>query len=603
MPIQLPASRLCLAALLVTAGLAPAAAAQASAAPAAATARAGDPPIPMKEAQDAGAIEAVTVYPGRAAVTRAIRRELGQGVWTIRVPNLPASVQPASLQAKVARGGDSTTKVAPRLLGVEYSQSERARFDGTPEGIALQERVETLTRSLEELVQDRALLAAQAKIAAAIGVRPTAAGGADGTVQPLDLEAAAKQLEFVRAEKLRLLAAGRELDDKERTMRHDLEAAKAQLAARGGADRTERAALVSIAVPEGGPVEVELTYLVGDAGWEPSYAVRAESDRSGVSVEYDALIAQRTGEDWKGVRMSLSTAQPTRASAPPPVDPWYVDIVQPMPPVTSGLTARAVVEAAPAAPAPMADASSGSPEPRGNAAVRRALEELSAPAAVQETGVAVSFDLPRAVTIPSDARAKQRTRIGAFAPSAKFVYVAAPLVAESVFLRGDMTNESAFQLLPGKAQIFMGGEFVGESRMPSVAPKDTFRVFFGPDQAVVVRREELGRSTGASGLFGSSRSTVWKNRIALENGTGRAIALELYDRRPVSRDEKIEVRTNDLAPALSTDKQYLESRAPQGILRWDLTIPATAKASSPTVVGWSIEVLRPNDIRVNPPLD
>ncbi|MFO0962978.1 MAG: mucoidy inhibitor MuiA family protein [Phycisphaerales bacterium] len=601
MTIQLPARRLGLAALLATAAIAPIAAAQVPGA--GPTPRAEIPVIELHELPDPGAIESVTVYPGRAAVTRAIRRELGQGVWTIRVPNLPASVQPASLQARVGRGGDSAGKTAPKLLGVEYSQNERARFEGTPEGVALQERVESLTRALEELVQDRALLAAQAKIAAAIGVRPTASGGPDGAVQPLDLEAAAKQLEFVRAEKLRLLAAGRELDDKERTLRHDLEAAKAQLAARGGADRTERAALVSIAVPEGGPVEVELTYLVGDAGWEPSYAVRAEADRSGVSVEYDALIAQRTGEDWNGVRMSLSTAQPTRASAPPPVDPWYVDIVQPMPPVTSGTAGMIAPEAAPAAPMAMADASSGAPEPRGNAAVRRALEELSAPAAVQETGVAVSFDLPRAVTVPSDARAKQRTRIGAFAPSSKYVYVAAPLVTESVFLRGDMTNESAFQLLPGKAQIFMGGEFVGESRMPSVAPKDTFRIFFGPDQAVVVRREELGRTTGASGLFGGSRSTIWKNRIALENGTGRAIALELYDRRPVSRDEKIEVRTSDLAPALSTDKQYLESRAPQGILRWDLALPATAKASSPTVVGWTIEVSRPNDVRVNPPLD
>ncbi len=551
----------------------------------------------MQVVSDQGAIEAVTLYPGRAAVTRAVRRDLAQGVWTVRIGNLPASVQASSLQAKVARAGDSAAKAPPKLLGVEYSETQRATFEGTPEGVALQEKIEKLKRLTGELAQDRALLAAQDKLADQIGVRAAANATNDGATQPLDLEAAAKQLEFVRSEKLRILAEARGLDDKERQLHEELAAAEAQLAARGGASRTERTALVMIAVPEGAAVEVELTYLVADAGWEPSYAVRASADRSGVAVEYDAMISQRTGEDWNGVRMSLSTAQPTRASGPPPVAPWFVDIVVPVDPQAQGMVTGA--------PAAMEGAKAMNAEPTvqfdaGVALARKRLEEISAPATVQETGVAVSFDLPRAVTIPTDDKKKQRTRIGAFEPGAAFVYVAAPIVTESVFLRGDLTNTSAFQLLPGKAQIFMGGEFIGESQMPSVAPQDEFKVFFGPDRALHAKREVLSKTTGASGLFGSSTSTLWKERISIDNGTGRDVKMEVFDRRVVSRNDKIEVRTADLSPPLSTNKQYLETLFPQGILRWDLTAPATARGPKSTVISWSVEVIRANDIRTTP---
>ena len=145
------------------------------------------------------------------------------------------------------------------------------------------------------------------------------------------------------------------------------------------------------------------------------------------------------------------------------------------------------------APVAMADMAPGSPtgDPgaAGNSAeMAKAIEEFAASAAVNEAGTAVSFELPRPVTLPSDSVRQQRTRIGSFEPETRFTYVAAPILTESVFLRGDMRNSSAFQLLPGKAQVFMGGDFVGETAMPSVAPKDEFRVYFGPDRALRAKR-------------------------------------------------------------------------------------------------------------------
>ena len=556
-----------------------------------------DPDVAMQNASDNGTIRAVTLYPGRAAVTRMVQREFKQGLWALRISNLPVEVQAGSLQAKVNPAAGATLKSAPKLLAVEYSQTPRVAFSSSPEGIALAEKVQDLQRKIEFLKQDRALLAQHDKLIDQIGIRATASATADGATQAVDLAAVAKQLEFVHTEKERILGVAREQNERDEMLARELQVAKQQLESLGGADRTERSALVLMAIPESCTVDVELTYLVGNATWEPAYAVRAAGDRTGVTVEYDALVSQRTGEDWKDVKLSLSTAQPTRASSPPAVDPWYVDVVVPAPPASArSLPAISADYAVAAARDPMIEPMMA----KSDSAVRKQLEEFSAAATVQETGTAVSFEIPRPVTIPTDASKKQRTRIGAFEPTAKFMYVAAPIVSESVFLRGDMTNSSAFQLLPGNAQVFMGGDFIGDTAMPSVAPKDEFKVFFGPDRALRATREVLSKNTGSSGLFGGSTVTTWSDRITLDNGSGREVNVELYDRRPISLNEKIDVKVSNVAPALSTDKPYVDGRMTQGILRWDLAVPASARGPKATTVSWTVDISRANDVRTTP---
>jgi hypothetical protein len=50
-------------------------------------------------------------------------------------------------------------------------------------------------------------------------------------------------------------------------------------------------------------------YLVPGARWSPSYALRFEPDFSRARVSLRALVCQRSGEDWAGVRLALSTAE------------------------------------------------------------------------------------------------------------------------------------------------------------------------------------------------------------------------------------------------------------------------------------------------------
>lgn len=542
------------------------------------------------QVSESGAVTAVTLYPDRASVRRTVRARLSRGTWTVRVPGLPRDTEGTSLQAKVLSPSGGAD--APRILGVDYSATPRVDFASSPEGRELVARVRDLERALARLARERELLAAHGRLVDQVGIRP-AAGGADGTTQPIDVQAAARILDAVAAERRRIVEAARAQDDEADRLKRELAAARQRLEEQGGGDRHERAALVALAVPADAQVELEVGYLVPGAGWVPAYAVRGSSTLGEVEVEYDALVSQATGEDWNDVRLSLSTAAPGEASAPPSVEPWYVDVEAPAAKAAEGEAPMAMAVAVDAAPFPGEAAGS-------NAEARRRLEELSASAEVQESGIAVTFELPRPVTIPSESSRRQRTRIGAFRPEAAFTFVAAPVLTESVFLRGDLVNASAFQLLPGRAQVFMGGDFVGESSMPAVAPKGEFRVFFGPDRALRARREVLSRVTGSGGIFGGSTVTTWKDRITLDNGTGRDVRVELYDRRPVSRNERIECTLRDVLPALSGDASYVEQRQPQGILRWDLAVPASARGPKAASVSWTVEVSHPSDLRITP---
>lgn len=553
----------------------------------------------MQQATDRGTIRAVTLYPDRAAVTRQVRSQLKQGLWTLRIPDLPPSADPRSLQAKVTSAAADPARAA-KLLGVDFSATPKMDFASSPEGAALANKVRDLKRQLTWLAQDRAALDAHDKLVDQVGIRPTAAAGPEGATQPLDMAAVERQLEAVRAEKRRILEATREMTARKDRLGRELAVAEQQLASRGGADRIERAGLVQIAVPEDAAVDVELSYVAEGAGWAPSYAVRAAADRSSVTVEYDAVVLQSTGEDWNEVKLSLSTAEPSEASSPPPVEPWFVDVYVPPPPASTGAPVAMEMRSA-AAPMAVTDAVvPGSPEEDSSGEMRKAIEEFAASAAVNESGTAVSFELPRPVTLASDANREQRTRIATVEPKSSFTYVAVPILTESVYLRGDLVNESAFQLLPGKAQVFMGGDFIGESQMPSVAPKDEFRVFFGPDRALRAKREVLSRTTGSSGLFGGSVATTWNDRITLDNGTGRDVRIEVYDRRPVSRNEKIEAKAANIVPALSADRSYVENRLPQGILRWDLALPAAARGPKAATVTWTVEVVHATGLPVTP---
>jgi hypothetical protein len=71
-------------------------------------------------------------------------------------------------------------------------------------------------------------------------------------------------------------------------------------------------------------VAVELYYNIGEAGWEAFYDARITDVNTDLGLSYNAKVFQNTGEDWKDVKLKLSTGDPKSTNAKPELKPFYL---------------------------------------------------------------------------------------------------------------------------------------------------------------------------------------------------------------------------------------------------------------------------------------
>jgi hypothetical protein len=69
----------------------------------------------------------------------------------------------------------------------------------------------------------------------------------------------------------------------------------------------------------------EITYLVSNAGWYPSYDIRANNINEPIEVVYKANIRQDTKYDWKNVRLKLSSYNPSVSGVAPELKTYFLD--------------------------------------------------------------------------------------------------------------------------------------------------------------------------------------------------------------------------------------------------------------------------------------
>ena len=65
-----------------------------------------------------------------------------------------------------------------------------------------------------------------------------------------------------------------------------------------------------------------LTYMVSNAAWYPTYDIRAKDVSSPIELVYKANVTQNSGEDWRNVKLTLSSGNPTTNNTKPDLQPY-----------------------------------------------------------------------------------------------------------------------------------------------------------------------------------------------------------------------------------------------------------------------------------------
>ncbi|WBL27186.1 DUF4139 domain-containing protein [Zunongwangia sp. HGR-M22] len=83
--------------------------------------------------------------------------------------------------------------------------------------------------------------------------------------------------------------------------------------------------LVKIDAKQSTSFPVELNYIVENAGWFPSYDIRALNINEPITLAYKANVKQDTKIDWNNVKLKFSSANPSNSGMAPKLQTYYLD--------------------------------------------------------------------------------------------------------------------------------------------------------------------------------------------------------------------------------------------------------------------------------------
>ena len=521
-------------------------------------------PALAAEIETGSQIDAVTVYPDGATVTRLIRVDLPAGDTTLFARDFPLGLDPSSLRVEGEGGGRVV------IGAVDARQPLPTTLENLPQ---IDRRLETLRDQRAALDGEIAAAAARRKFAERFAEASPTGLGEKGEARPLSewrLAFAAVAEEIAAADN-----AIRDARIKQRDIDREIARLEAE---RNAAPPKKLEVRIDLNAEAPAPVLLRVSYSVRGARWNPVYDARLDTGsrerKPSLELVRRAEIVQTTGEDWADVALAVSTVRIARGGSAPDLKPLLVRY-----PVVTGQPKRAEIQTfhqdrleAPSAAAVAEDARFR------DLAMRKADEQQ---AELEAGGFQVVFRVPGRIAVPAGQGAKS-FRVASATIAPELTVHAVPALSETAFLQASFTQTEDAPLLPGRVSIYRDGVFVGRSPIALAAKDETVRLGFGADEKVKITRAVTRRFEGTAGLIGSSKIDEREFKTTIRNGHDFPIRVAIEDQVPVSEVEDIQVEML----AVTTPPTTRDLRDRRGVLEW--AFEAGPGESRDVKLGWRV---------------
>eukprot|EP00904_Undaria_pinnatifida_P004389 jgi/Undpi1/13951/HiC_scaffold_9.g03602.m1 len=346
--------------------------------------------------------------------------------------------------------------------------------------------------------------------------------------------------------------------------------------------------LVSIDVHELGPIELEVRYMTRGATWSPAYDLRVDTETDSLSCTYFGRVTQSTTEDWKGVVLRLSTAEPTVHGTPPVLGLKTVSVkAPPQPPApmyrnpgmkmkkqrsrrSSSFAESEEDEegechyggAMPSMAAMVGGRGGGGPGMSRAAPSAPPPPPVAKPAVAQvETGGggigAVTFVVGKPAVIKSNGQTKKLT-IGELQLSAEVTHYVVPSKDPAAYLQAKATNDTDYLLLASDdVSIFFGNSFATKTSLESVSPGETFQAFLGIDPTVKINVAPPRKATKKRGIFSKSNHVTYSQSTSIANNKKVPVTCVVVGAMPRSTDEVIKVTLKQPLPTTVAESEAI----------------------------------------------
>ncbi len=267
-----------------------------------------------------------------------------------------------------------------------------------------------------------------------------------------------------------------------------------------------------------GKTNLKITYLLSNkVGFNIIYRIKGEPEKEKVRIEQSARVYQITGQNFKNIKLALSTYKIGK-EIKPYIEKWLIRQLRPI--LRKGKAEEMKIKSE--APA---------------IGFRRKLE-----AETKELYTSFYYEFPYKVTLPSSKEGRI-FHVKTYELPAEFEYEIIPKTKKIAFLKARTYIETKEPLLEGEVNLFLENEFIGKDYNYGYNPGDTVTFYFGEDPFVKVEHELIKSEVKKGGIFDSKKVIrKYGYKTTIKNNRKNKINGILIEQIPVSNNPEIQVK-------------------------------------------------------------
>ena len=288
---------------------------------------------------------------------------------------------------------------------------------------------------------------------------------------------------------------------------------------------------------------IDLKYIVTDAGWAPSYDLHAEDINKPIELKYRAKVFNNTGIDWNDIKIKLSTADPSQSASKPVLTTWKLNYM------ISNYNRYSNIQSQ-SGEGYMQNSISDLEMDQKVSGKLDANEQKAKPIEFEEIQVSelsAEFDIKIKYSVPSDSRPYIVDVTEHLLP-ATYQHFSIPKLDRDAFLLARITGWEDLDLVEGPSNVYYGGTYVGQSYIYTRSADDTLDLSLGRDNKVLVTRSKIKEFSNRK-FFGSTTKETFAYEMVLKNNRKTAVHIDIQDQLPLSTQGDITVESIELSKA------------------------------------------------------
>ncbi|MBS1634346.1 MAG: DUF4139 domain-containing protein [Bacteroidetes bacterium] len=281
-------------------------------------------------------------------------------------------------------------------------------------------------------------------------------------------------------------------------------------------------------------------FLTAKAGWAPVYDFKFEGANKPLQFVFRANVFNASGVAWQDVSIRLSTADPIVGFSVPSLQ-------------------------------------NNENTPREKAPVQGVKFKQ-----IEIVNAITDYTIAHQYTIPSDAK-PYLVDVSTDVMPAGFNYLLIPKLDPFGFLMAKIPDWNKYNLIPGVANIYNMGSYMGKTFLDTYADNDTLSLYLGKDKNIQAVRSEKN-NTKNHFLAGNYFVENTKTEIIIKNNAKESIPIEMLDQVPVfEKEDKEKMTLSNVGNALYNKQE--------GLLRWTFSL----QSGESKTISYSYEIKTPKE--------